>query len=583
MSAHAANYYVAKNGNNANPGTSGSPWLTISYAMTQSFTPGSQIIVRDGIYNENVTVSFSGTAAGGYTVLKSENPHGAKINAGGAGQGILIINKHHVRVEGFEIYDASSGINCNNSYNVEIVGNKSHDNQQQGIYCRESEFVVIEKNELYNNCNASVNNALSCHFLANVSGDTTTPGYRMIVRGNLVYQNGLANTTTDGGGIMIDSNPTAGNPTPAPFPYPRLVENNIAWGNAGPGIIVLNVADCTVRNNTSRHNGRKPGAGNWTADLVNRASNTKWINNIAITDKAYNPNTRAISNLSQAGDPPHTGVTWNNNLTYNGVAGEESVFATSGNNLPVDGSNGNQLGVDPLLVIASPTAANDFQIRTGSPAKNQGTATSNSTDYWGASRPLGTADDIGAHEFLQSPWNMADIGTVDATGRASYNSGTSTFTVEGSGADIWAAADEFRYVYQTATGDCTIVARVASVENTNAWAKAGVMIRETLNANSKHASCVVTPSNGISFQRRTSTGGTSTKTDNTGFTAPFWVRVVRSGDTFTASRSPNGTTWTTIGSVTISMASNVYIGLVVTSHNDGALCTSSITNVTATP
>ena len=188
---------------------------------------------------------------------------------------------------------------------------------------------------------------------------------------------------------------------------------------------------------------------------------------------------------------------------------------------------------------------------------------------------------ISVTSALPSPWQTADIGAVGAAGSASHNGGT--FTVLGSGADIWLNSDEFRYVYQPAAGNCTIVARVASVGNTDPWAKAGVMIRETLNADSKHAMCIITPGNGISFQRRTTTGSISDATDVPGFATPYWLRVQRSNNTFTASRSTNGSNWTTIGSVTISMASSVYIGLAVTAHNDGSLCTATFTNVTATP
>jgi hypothetical protein len=182
---------------------------------------------------------------------------------------------------------------------------------------------------------------------------------------------------------------------------------------------------------------------------------------------------------------------------------------------------------------------------------------------------------------LPSPWQTGDIGAVAATGSATQTNGT--FTVNGSGADIWDSADEFRYVYQTASGDCEMVARVAAVTNTNSWAKAGVMIRESLNANSSHALVAVTPGNGVSFQRRGSTGGASSDTNNSGLGAPYWVRIVRSGSTFTAYRSADGTNWTTIGSQTISMSSTVYIGLAVTSHADGTLCPATFNNVTATP
>ena len=179
-------------------------------------------------------------------------------------------------------------------------------------------------------------------------------------------------------------------------------------------------------------------------------------------------------------------------------------------------------------------------------------------------------------QALPTPWQHQDIGAVAATGTAAYAAGT--FTIEGSGADIWETADEFHFAYRGMSGDGTIVARVASVENTNAWAEAGVMIRETLNADSKHASALVAPS-GIGFLWRTSTGGTSAYDGVTG-SAPYWVKLVRTGDSFSAYRSGDGATWTQLGTaVTISMTSSVYVGLAVTSHADGTLCTGVLDNV----
>ncbi len=155
-----------------------------------------------------------------------------------------------------------------------------------------------------------------------------------------------------------------------------------------------------------------------------------------------------------------------------------------------------------------------------------------------------------------------------------------SFTVDGDGADIWGTADAFHFVYQPLSGDGEIYARVASVENTDAWAKAGVMIREELTAGSTHAMSVVTVGNGIAFQRRTVTDGASDHTAGGAYSAPYWVRLVRGGDTFTGYESPNGISWTVVGSVTISMSNDVYIGLAVTSHNGTELCTSGIDNVT---
>jgi regulation of enolase protein 1 (concanavalin A-like superfamily) len=187
-------------------------------------------------------------------------------------------------------------------------------------------------------------------------------------------------------------------------------------------------------------------------------------------------------------------------------------------------------------------------------------------------------------DLVPTPWGSTDIGAVAAYGTTGYSSGT--FTIEGSGADIGGTADEMIFVYRRLFGDGEITARVASIENTNSLAKAGVMIREDLTAGSKNGADLLTPvaSNKARFQRRTSAGGSTSSSSSSGdVTAPYWLRLNRTGNTFKAYISTNGTSWTQFGSNrTITMATNVYIGLVVCSHNDGTLCTATFDNVSVT-
>jgi len=165
-----------------------------------------------------------------------------------------------------------------------------------------------------------------------------------------------------------------------------------------------------------------------------------------------------------------------------------------------------------------------------------------------------------------------------------------TYTMTGSGADIWAVngveADEFHFVYKMLTGAGSIIAKVESVENTNAWAKAGVMIRESLSPDSAHAFACVTPGNGVASQYRPSTGGTSGNFNQTGITAPYWVKLERSiSGLFTVSHSADGRNWQPVTGATaqnISMGSNVYIGLALTSHDAALTCQAVFSNVTTT-
>jgi hypothetical protein len=166
-----------------------------------------------------------------------------------------------------------------------------------------------------------------------------------------------------------------------------------------------------------------------------------------------------------------------------------------------------------------------------------------------------------------------------------------TYTMTSTGADIWTAADQFHYAFKTLTGAGTIIAQVLSVDNTDPWAKAGVMIRETLGAGSKFAAVYVTPGSGCSFQGRLDTDVAAVSdsavrtTEQQAIVAPYWVKLERDvAGNFRASYSANGSNWTlmTWNPQNISMSSNVYIGLALTSHNNNAVCEAKFSNVTIT-
>jgi regulation of enolase protein 1 (concanavalin A-like superfamily) len=148
------------------------------------------------------------------------------------------------------------------------------------------------------------------------------------------------------------------------------------------------------------------------------------------------------------------------------------------------------------------------------------------------------------------------------------------------GADIWGTADQFHFAYKQLSGVGSITAKVSSVSYTDSWTKAGVMIRESLAAGSKYAMVAVTPGNGVVFQNRPEPDAASAQAaQQAGITAPQWLRLTRSGNTFTAEYSANGTTWTTLGSVEMPMLPDVYIGLIACSHNVNAICTAEFSNV----
>jgi hypothetical protein len=177
---------------------------------------------------------------------------------------------------------------------------------------------------------------------------------------------------------------------------------------------------------------------------------------------------------------------------------------------------------------------------------------------------------------IPSPWTQADIGDVAFSGGAAYANGS--FTIQGSGADIWGSNDAFHFVYQTVTGDRTISARVVSVQNLNAWVKTGVMLRGAINSASGYVAVYVTPGKGIAMQWRSPAGGPPQNVQVPGV-APRFVRLVKSGDTFTGSYSADGSTWTTISSPSIPSPTTYFAGLPMCSHDNTQLASATIDSV----
>ncbi|PYR75035.1 MAG: hypothetical protein DMF86_16540 [Acidobacteria bacterium] len=184
---------------------------------------------------------------------------------------------------------------------------------------------------------------------------------------------------------------------------------------------------------------------------------------------------------------------------------------------------------------------------------------------------------------IPSPWVQTDVGATGVAGSATYASGTGTFTVKGAGADVWGTQDGFHFVYQPLNGDGTIVARVTHVDPTSSYAKAAIMIRETLHDNSAHVILDLKPDNGNEFMRRPTTGAATEWLANGAQAAPAWLKLTRSGSTFTGYTSADGQSWTQVGQTTVTMSTNAYVGILVCAISTTQLNTSTFDNVTVTP
>jgi Family of unknown function (DUF6288) len=182
---------------------------------------------------------------------------------------------------------------------------------------------------------------------------------------------------------------------------------------------------------------------------------------------------------------------------------------------------------------------------------------------------------------LPVPWTQGNIGTGMLAGSTSYSAGT--FSQSGSGS-LGITSDQLNYNYQILSGDGEITAKISTLQDTGAQSGVGVMIRETLGTNSPYVFMGMTGSNSYRTASRTTLGGTaSSSTSGTGDVPNTWVKLVRTGAVITALKSNDGTTWTTVGSQTVTLATNCYIGLAISSGSDTTLNRSQFSNLSVTP
>ena len=176
---------------------------------------------------------------------------------------------------------------------------------------------------------------------------------------------------------------------------------------------------------------------------------------------------------------------------------------------------------------------------------------------------------------LPGGWIDADIGGPAHAGSAAYNANSSEWTLAGGGSDIWNQSDQFNFASESVSGDGAMVTGVTSVGNTDYWAKAGVMIRDSSAPNSIFVDLVGTPSQGVSFQYRNATGGSCAYTVTWSLpplseSNPLWLKLVKNGSTYSGYYSISGSNWTLVGTANVNLTNSNYLtGMAVTAHNNG--------------
>ena len=250
--------------------------------------------------------------------------------------------------------------------------------------------------------------------------------------------------------------------------------------------------------------------------------------------------------------------------TFNKAGGELNVLGTYDQWYLDDAANANNYplvrGIDSrILALPSPTASNPPPAPAPTPAP---------TPSAPPSQP----------SALPGGWANDAIGSPDIAGSAQFDGGR--WTVRGAGQNIWGSADEFQFAHTATNGDGVFTARVDSMDRTHGWAKAGVMVRAGTGESAQFAGVFRTPDNGVIFESRSANRATPQSVAVPVGDGPVWVRLVRRANSFAAYYSTDGDRWTRIGTAeTISMPTNVRVGLAVTSHDPRQLATATFSNV----
>jgi regulation of enolase protein 1 (concanavalin A-like superfamily) len=184
---------------------------------------------------------------------------------------------------------------------------------------------------------------------------------------------------------------------------------------------------------------------------------------------------------------------------------------------------------------------------------------------------------VAAGQSLPAGWSLSDVGGPKAPGTATQTAGT--FSISSRGWDVGGVSDQFTFISIPAKGDVSIVAKVASLQNTDPWSLAGLMVRQSMEAGSRHMSVFVTPGNGIVVRTRAASRGDTVQMSLSTAAAPVWLRLDRRSSTVTAYRSTDGVTWTSMARVKVPLNSGAVVGLAVASHSASASVAASLSEV----
>lgn len=196
----------------------------------------------------------------------------------------------------------------------------------------------------------------------------------------------------------------------------------------------------------------------------------------------------------------------------------------------------------------------------------------------GGTTPPAADGKLGAFEAA------SDVGKVEKPGSVEFDHSTGEYRVTGGGENMWNQADAFHFVYRQLSGDVALTAKVKLLsEGGNAHRKAGLIVRQSLDADAPYLDVMAHGDGLIALQYRDAKGAI-TKDVKSSVKAPATLKLERHGDEFTAAVAPaGGGDFQPIGSLRMVLKDPVYVGLAVCAHDPKASTTASFSDVTVKP
>ncbi|HTU30576.1 MAG TPA: NEW3 domain-containing protein [Solirubrobacteraceae bacterium] len=219
--------------------------------------------------------------------------------------------------------------------------------------------------------------------------------------------------------------------------------------------------------------------------------------------------------------------------------------------------------------VSAPAASQPFQT---------GTLTASAADDWAGRAQSSTTDSTVTLTGgpVQSPY-LTYSSATDAP--ATFSQVGDQFGIEGAGADVYTGADDYSAIYQSGVvgTSATITTELTGEQNLAGYAKAGIMVRNDIAGAGTAPEGVIlfdSPSGGIQLEYDDNGGqyidNVTPPNGTIPSTVPVYLKLVRSGDTYTGSYSTDGTTWEPVGSATVpDQASTQDAGMFEVSHDPG--------------